>query len=99
MLDGVAGQDLNGNGIDDADDFGTFGLERVGPGKINLPMTSFGYFAAGTSIDDPSFDYDGTLEWYNLLNGYLPEVTVQPYTAVFGANAGNPTKFRWLVML
>ncbi|MCB0267461.1 MAG: T9SS type A sorting domain-containing protein [Calditrichaeota bacterium] len=93
LLDGVAGQDLNGNGIDDADDFGTFGLERVGPGKINLPMTSFGYFAAGTSIDDPSFDYDGTLEWYNLLNGYLPEVTVQPYTAVFGANAGNPTKF------
>jgi hypothetical protein len=93
IVDGVAGQDINGNGVDDSEDFATFGLELVGPGKVNLPMTSFGYFAAGTQINDPSFDYDGALEWYNLLNGFLPEINPTPYTYSLGPNAGQPTKF------
>ena len=37
------------------------------------PMSSFIYFAAGGNWGDPSFDYTGTLEFYNLMRGYRPE--------------------------
>ena len=36
------------------------------------PMSSFAYFAAGGTWSDPGFDYDGTLEFYNLMRGKLP---------------------------
>ena len=54
LVDGVAGQDLNKNDIDDAIDSGIFNLKKVGPGKINLPMSSFYYFASGSNINDPT---------------------------------------------
>ncbi|UCF63987.1 MAG: T9SS type A sorting domain-containing protein [bacterium] len=40
----------------------------------NLPMTSFGYCLAGSAEwDDPDLHtYDGTLQWYNYLRGFLP---------------------------
>lgn len=97
LVDGVAGQDLNNNGVDDASDYGLSNFQEVGPGKINLPMTSFGYFAAGSAISDPTLgDYEGTQQWYNLLNGYLPLDDLenpQPFTAGFGPNAGQATFF------
>ncbi|UCF65533.1 MAG: hypothetical protein JSW33_06790 [bacterium] len=73
LVEGIAGQDKNLNGVDDAEDYGIFNLKVVGPGLINLPMTSFGYFSAGnTQWDDPTLqDYEGTLMWYNLLRGYI----------------------------
>ncbi len=37
------------------------------------PMSSFIYFAAGGNWSDPTFDYTGTLEFYNLMRGKLPE--------------------------
>jgi hypothetical protein len=37
------------------------------------PMSSFIYFAAGGNWIDPSFDYTGTLEFYNLMRGVKPE--------------------------
>ncbi|NOX19555.1 MAG: T9SS type A sorting domain-containing protein [Chlorobi bacterium] len=37
------------------------------------PMSSFIYFAAGGSWSDPSFDYQGTLEFYNLMRGVKPQ--------------------------
>ena len=37
------------------------------------PMNSFTYFAAGGSWSDPAFTYTGTLEFYNLMRGYLPD--------------------------
>jgi len=37
------------------------------------PMSSFVYFAAGGSWSDPSFNYNGTLQFYNLMRGKLPE--------------------------
>ncbi|MFZ0453988.1 MAG: T9SS type A sorting domain-containing protein, partial [Ignavibacteriaceae bacterium] len=47
---------------------------RKGYKYINpKPMSSFIYFAAGGNWSDPSFDYTGTLEFYNLMRGYLPE--------------------------
>ncbi len=71
LIDGVAGQDINGNGIDDASDFGIFNNQVVGPGKINLPMTAAYYFANGDPNigDPPQNDIDGSREFYNFFQG------------------------------
>jgi len=54
------------------------GLEYVLDHK-NLPMTSFGWFAAGSPISDPDLgDYVGTLQFYNLMKGYKPTEDVIP---------------------
>ncbi|MDZ7820642.1 MAG: hypothetical protein U5N26_01835 [Candidatus Marinimicrobia bacterium] len=55
-----------------AGDTAIFELEYV-PGYKNLPMTSFGWFAAGSNITDPPLgEYEGTLMFYNLIRGYIP---------------------------
>jgi len=73
MVDGVAGQDINRNGVDDAEDYAVFDLKKVGPGKVNIPMTGFSWFAAGSPISDPTLgEYEGTLQWYNMLLGNTP---------------------------
>lgn len=76
--------DVNGDGV----------LDTLG-------MTSFVYFAAGSSVSDPSTRvYDGTLQWFNLMEGYLPrpgyptqEPFVDPITgyAEKFVLAGDPT--------
>ena len=44
-----------------------------GTKETTLGMTSFVYFAAGSSVSDPSTKvYVGTLQWFNLMEGYLP---------------------------
>lgn len=52
-------------------------------GVDTLGMTSFVYFAAGSSVSDPSTKvYSGTLQWFNLMEGYLPRPeypTQQPF--------------------
>ncbi|MEJ2637720.1 MAG: hypothetical protein P8184_20855, partial [Calditrichia bacterium] len=69
------------------------------PDYKNLPMTSFTAFATGGSVSDPVLrDYDGTLMWYNMLNGYIPdEDTSRQISYIHGSGplAGKPTKF-WL---
>jgi hypothetical protein len=71
ILDGVAGEDLNKNGVDDAADYGIFNNQRVGPGKINLPMTAAYYFANGNANigDPPQNDIDGSRQFYNFFQG------------------------------
>jgi hypothetical protein len=99
LIDGVAGEDLNRNGVDDAEDYGVFDLKVVGPGKINLPMTGFSWFAAGSSISDPDLgSYDGTLCWWNMLRGYIPTTNIDtptPWTEgnIPVANGGIVTKY------
>ena len=47
----------------------------TGPGgkETTLGMTSFVYFAAGSSVSDPSTKvYVGTLQWFKLMEGSLP---------------------------
>ncbi|RMI14542.1 MAG: hypothetical protein D6681_05090, partial [Calditrichaeota bacterium] len=77
-------------------DTAIFDLRKVADHK-NLGMISFGYFAAGSQIDDPRLgEYDGSLEWYNLLNGYIPTpdtANPAPFVHGFGPNAGQPTFF------
>jgi len=91
ILDGVAGQDLNKNGIDDAEDFGIFDGKRVGPGKINLPMTSFYYFARGdASVVDPTQgDIAGSSQFYNFFQGRIG-LTGAPFV---DPNTNQPTTF------
>jgi hypothetical protein len=91
----VSGYDLNKNGVDDSEDYAVFNLKPVGPGFINLPMTSFGYFSAGNAAwDDPDLqDHDGTLQWYNLLRGYITNTDVDDPTPFIAPSTGVATKF------
>lgn len=94
LVEGVAGEDQNKNGVDDAEDYAVYNLEQVGPGYINLPMASFGWF--GGTVDDPTLsDYEGTLQWYNLMRGYYPNDNIDdPTPWTLGNIDGNPaTKY------
>ncbi len=73
IVDGVAGEDKNKNGVDDAEDFGIFNSQRVGPGKINLPMTAFYYFARGdANVTDPTRKaLEGSTQFYNFFQGRI----------------------------
>ncbi len=96
LVDGVEGQDLNLNGVDDAVDYGIWNLKKVGPGKVNLPMTSFFYFSAGSAISDPPLaDYNGSKQWYNMLNGYTPtnDLIIPTAFTIGNIAGGEPTKF------
>lgn len=94
LVPGQPGQDLNKNGIDDAEDTGIFNLKKTRTGLINLPMTSFGYFAAGASFSDPGplGSYEGTIEWWNLLRGFLPQSDPNN-PEPFPTSTGEVTKF------
>jgi len=96
LVDGKPGEDRNRNGIDDASDFGVFNFKPVGPGKINLPLTSFGYQPQSWGDPGPFGDYESTEETYNLLNGFLPSDFSNPptpFTVGSGPNRGQETKF------
>ena len=73
IIDGVAGEDKNKNGIDDAEDYGIFNGQKVGPGKINLPMTAFYYFARGdANVTDPTRKaLEGSTQFYNFFQGRI----------------------------
>ncbi len=81
--------------VPDPDGEAIFGLKKR-RGFRNLPMTSFAYFAAGQTDSDPTRggDYNGTLQWWNLLRGFRPrpENPAQPWTDPTNGNA--VTKFR-----
>ena len=87
---------LQGPVVPTPGDSAWFNFRRIA-GYKNLPITSFGYFASGSSVSDPAIgNYDGTLEWYNLLNGFIPTVDTvnpSPFFNLSGPNAGMPTKF------
>ncbi|APF17593.1 hypothetical protein Calab_2073 [Caldithrix abyssi DSM 13497] len=82
--------------IESPGDTGVFNLQYI-PDHKNLPMTSFGYFAAGGDISDPPMGViDFTLQWYNMLNGNIPTNDLNnptPYVYRSGPNKDQPTKF------
>jgi hypothetical protein len=58
-------------------DTAIFDLKKVG-GKKNLGMSSFAYFAAGSAISDPHFDYEGGKRWWKMLQGFVPDTSTIP---------------------
>ena len=81
--EGAIAVDEDGNPLLDENATAIFN-DGLRPGYKNLPMTAFVYFAAGSSISDPDLEeYSGTLQWYNLLQGFQPQTDVEnpvPYT-------------------
>ena len=69
-------------------------IDNDGDSTEYLGMTSFTYFGAGSSISDPDLgDYEGSLQFFNLMEGFLPrpEYPVQiPWTDF---STGETTKF------
>lgn len=64
-----------------------------------LGMQSFAYFGAGSAISDPDFNYQGSLQWFNLMEAFLPRPeypTQVPFTdpttgeATMYALSGDP---------
>ena len=59
-----------------------------------LGMTSFVYFAAGSSVSDPSTKvYTGTSQWFNLMEGYLPRPEYPVQEPFVDPITGQPEKF------
>jgi len=59
-----------------------------------LPMTSFTYFGAGSSISDPDLSsYNGTLQFYNLMEGFLPRPEYPEQIPWTDLSTGESTKF------
>ena len=56
------------------------------------PMSSYEYFAAGGTWNDPDFSYDGTLQFYNLMRGYLPR-PAYPSTPAFPSSIADVTAY------
>lgn len=54
------------------------------------PMSSFSYFAAGGTWSDPSFNYNGTLEFYNLMRGFRP-IPRYPSASAFPTTVADVT--------
>jgi hypothetical protein len=55
-------------------------LDIDGDGDLTeyLPMTAFTYFGAGSSISDPDLSsYSGSLQFFNLMEGYLQGLNIQ----------------------
>lgn len=71
-----------------------FGLKKRS-GFRNLPMSSFAFFAAGQTDSDPTRggDYNGTLQWWNLLRGFRPRPET-PATPWIDPTTNQVTKFR-----
>jgi hypothetical protein len=90
LVKGVAGQDVNKNGIDDAVDYGIRNGQKVGPGWINLPMTAFYYFANGdASVTDPTQgSIEGSTQFYRFFKGEIGKTGVS-----FTDPSGVPTPY------
>ncbi|MDP6853532.1 MAG: hypothetical protein QF472_06235, partial [Candidatus Marinimicrobia bacterium] len=59
-----------------------------------LGMTAFTYFGAGSSISDPDLsDYNGTLQFFNLMEGFLPRPEYPTQTPWTDLSTGQSTKF------
>ena len=67
-------------------------LEGTVPDR--LPLTSFTYFGAGSSISDPDLSsYEGSLQFFNLMEGYLPRPPYPEQVPWTDLSTGLETKF------
>jgi len=69
-------------------------VPAVGYDFLDSQMSSFTYFASGSSVDDPdNNDYSGTLQWYNLMQGYLPRPEYPTQSPFVDPITNQPEKF------
>jgi hypothetical protein len=71
-------------------------LDIDGDGDLTeyLPMTSFTYFGAGSSISDPDLSsYNGSLQFFNLMEGYLPRPEYPTQIPWTDLSTGESTMF------
>jgi len=88
---------LQGPAITAPNDTAIINFDRV-PGLKNMRLTSTSYYAFGGIPSDPTpfGDYANTEEWYNLINGYLPNDWQTPPSSWFvgsGPERGQSTFF------
>jgi hypothetical protein len=87
---------FQGPAVPSPGDTAIFNLTKKADYK-NLPMTSFFFFASGSPISDPDLQqYNGTLQFYNLMNGRLPveqQVGAPRYKVGSGPLRGDETSF------
>ena len=61
---------------------------------IELPISSFLYFGAGDTITDPDLGiYEGTLQWFNLMEGFLPRPSYPTQLPFVDPTTSLATKF------
>ena len=95
----------NGN-AEDPVYFGDFGLAVPAAGYDflqgpivdgdTLGMSSFTFFGAGSDISDPDLGlYEGTLQWFNLMEGFLPRPAYPTQLPLLDPLTDEETKF-WL---
>ena len=66
----------------------------VGQDGQELGMTAFTYFGAGSSINDPDLSsYNGSLQFFNLMEGYLPRPEYPEQLPWTDPLYGESTKF------
>ncbi len=77
-----------------ATDTAVFDLKKR-PGFKNLGLTSFAYFSAGNPewTDPVASNYDGTLEWYNLLRGNISKTNTDDPISFTNRTTGEDTNF------
>ncbi|NOX38269.1 MAG: T9SS type A sorting domain-containing protein [Calditrichaeota bacterium] len=89
---------LQGPLVSSPGDTGYFMFKKL-PNYRNLSLHAFGYFAAGSPISDPPLgDYIGTIDWYKMMNGFIPNHTsdindLEPFVHGAGPDQGKPTRF------
>ncbi|MBX2991263.1 MAG: T9SS type A sorting domain-containing protein [Bacteroidetes bacterium] len=75
-----------------ATDTATFNFTRR-PFARNLPMTSFAWYGAGSSISDPPFSYEGALRMWKVFNGYIPNASTAAWQLYPHPPGITPGKF------
>jgi hypothetical protein len=56
------------------------------------PLSTFVYFTPSSQWQDPDFDYNGTLQWYNLMRGVKPR-PFYPAAEVFPSDVADYTPY------
>ncbi|MCH8306162.1 MAG: T9SS type A sorting domain-containing protein, partial [Candidatus Marinimicrobia bacterium] len=65
-------------------------------GTDNLATSSFTYLSAGSAITDPNLGvYEGALQWFNLMEGFLPRPAYPVQVPLTNPLTGAASKF-WL---
>ena len=69
-------------------------IDGDGDTEEYLPMTAFTYFGAGSAISDPDLSsYNGTLQFFNLMEGYLPRPEYPTQIPWTDPSTGEATNF------